>query len=111
MVDQPRSHDFLYVESDIPPGLTIKQWRAQRAAEHAAHQHRANAGSEAARAKKDILWVLRHGAIRQCTWHVRVWLNARCVGAWWVVLGPVRQPSAARSGAVKPCPDGSLRES
>ncbi len=51
MVDQPRSHDFLYVASDIPPGLTIKQWRAQRAAEHAAHQHPAHAGSKAACAK------------------------------------------------------------
>ncbi|MDP8907842.1 MAG: hypothetical protein M3N47_01715 [Chloroflexota bacterium] len=109
MVDQPRAHDFLYVESDIPPDLTIKQWRTQRAAEHP-HQHRANAGSRAARAK-DVLWVLRHAAIRQCTERVRVWLNARCVGAWWVVLGPVRQPSAAHSRAVKPCPDGSLRES
>jgi hypothetical protein len=32
MTDPPASHDFLYVHTDIPPGMTIRAWRAQRAA-------------------------------------------------------------------------------
>ena len=30
------SHSFAYVECDIPPGMTIAQWRAQRAAQRPA---------------------------------------------------------------------------
>jgi hypothetical protein len=29
-------HDFVYVHTDIPAGLTIRQWRAQRAGERRA---------------------------------------------------------------------------
>ena len=36
MSDEPDSHSFAYVECDIPPGLTIAEWRAQRAAERPA---------------------------------------------------------------------------
>jgi hypothetical protein len=36
MVDERDSHSFAYVECDIPPGLTIAEWRAQRAAERPA---------------------------------------------------------------------------
>jgi hypothetical protein len=32
MTDEPSSHDFVYVHSDIPPGMTMSEWRAQRAA-------------------------------------------------------------------------------
>jgi hypothetical protein len=32
MPDPPQSHDFVYVHTDIPPGLTIREWRAERAA-------------------------------------------------------------------------------
>ena len=31
-------HDFIYVHTDIPDGMTIREWRAQRAAERAATQ-------------------------------------------------------------------------
>jgi hypothetical protein len=29
-------HDFIYVHTDIPEGMTIREWRAQRAADRAA---------------------------------------------------------------------------
>ena len=32
MPDQP-SYDFVYVHTDIPEGMTIREWRAQRAME------------------------------------------------------------------------------
>jgi hypothetical protein len=37
MPDQP-PHDFAYVHTDIPEGMTIRDWRAQRAGERAAQQ-------------------------------------------------------------------------
>src|SRR5215211_6671341 len=36
MTDEPVSHDFVYVHTDIPEGMTIREWRAQRAADRAA---------------------------------------------------------------------------
>jgi hypothetical protein len=36
MAQEPDAHSFAYVECDIPPGMTIAQWRAQRAAERPA---------------------------------------------------------------------------
>ena len=62
MADQPVSHDFVYVHTDIPPGMTIREWRAQRAAERGA----AGAPTEA-----DAGLVARTVAI------VDVWLHAR----------------------------------
>jgi hypothetical protein len=38
MPDAGGPHDFIYVHTDIPEGMTIRQWRAQRAAERAATQ-------------------------------------------------------------------------
>lgn len=38
MTDAGGSHDFIYVHTDIPEGMTIREWRAQRAAERAATQ-------------------------------------------------------------------------
>jgi hypothetical protein len=44
MADPPVSHDFVYVHTDIPAGMTIREWRAHRAAERgaagAAHRSR-----------------------------------------------------------------------
>ena len=44
MADPPVSHDFVYVHTDIPAGMTIREWRAHRAAERragrAAHRNR-----------------------------------------------------------------------
>ena len=31
-------YDFVYVHTDIPEGMTIREWRAQRAAERVAAQ-------------------------------------------------------------------------
>jgi hypothetical protein len=39
MPDQP-SYDFLHVHTDIPEGMTIREWRAMRAV-HAAKQREA----------------------------------------------------------------------
>ena len=36
MSHEPDAHSFAYVECDIPPGMTIAEWRAQRAAERPA---------------------------------------------------------------------------
>jgi len=35
MSERTHTHDFAYVDTDIPEGMTIREWRAQRAAEHA----------------------------------------------------------------------------
>ena len=32
MTESRRPRDFVYVHSDIPPGMTIREWRAQRPA-------------------------------------------------------------------------------
>jgi hypothetical protein len=33
MTDPPVTHDFAYFHTDIPAGMTIREWRAQRAVE------------------------------------------------------------------------------
>jgi hypothetical protein len=38
MPDQPVSRDFLYIHTDIPAGMTIREWRAHRAAEDGARR-------------------------------------------------------------------------
>jgi hypothetical protein len=38
MSELTRAHDFVYVHTDIPEGMTIREWRAQRAAERAARR-------------------------------------------------------------------------
>jgi hypothetical protein len=38
MSKQTRVHDFVYVHTDIPEGMTIREWRAQRAAERGARR-------------------------------------------------------------------------
>ena len=44
MADPPVSHDFVYVHTDIPAEMTIREWRAKRAAEHAAQRQQDRAG-------------------------------------------------------------------
>jgi hypothetical protein len=41
-VTSPRgnSHDFVYVHTDIPPAMTIREWRAHRAPNNPALQSR-----------------------------------------------------------------------
>jgi hypothetical protein len=36
MAQRPDSHDFVYVHTDIPEGMTIREWRRERAADRAA---------------------------------------------------------------------------
>ncbi len=36
MGDPPVSHDFVYVHTDIPAEMTIREWRANRVAERGA---------------------------------------------------------------------------
>jgi len=31
IIEPARRHEFLYVQTDIPAGITIREWRAQRA--------------------------------------------------------------------------------
>jgi hypothetical protein len=38
MRDPAGSHDFSYVDSDIPEGMTVGDWRAQRAAQRCAQR-------------------------------------------------------------------------
>jgi hypothetical protein len=38
MSDGPACHGFAYVETDIPPGIPIREWRAHRAAQRAAQR-------------------------------------------------------------------------
>ena len=33
-----RAHDFVYVHTDLPEGMTIREWRAQRAADRVARR-------------------------------------------------------------------------
>jgi hypothetical protein len=36
MAERPGSHDFVYVQTDIPEDMTIREWRRERAADRAA---------------------------------------------------------------------------
>ena len=66
MTDAPISHDFGYVHTDIPEGMTIRQWRAQRAADRAAARLAAGA-------------TRRPSALgRRLTGAVRAWLRPAC---------------------------------
>ena len=49
MTDAPGSHDFVYVHTDIPAGMTIREWRAGAppTARHRAGDHRSRAAGGA----------------------------------------------------------------
>ena len=53
MKDAPISHDFGYVHTVIPAGMTIRQWRAQRAANRAAPRRAAPRGPPGGRREVD----------------------------------------------------------
>ena len=88
MTDEPVSQDFGYIHTDIPAGMTIGEWRAQRAADRAA----ARLATGATR-RPSVLG-------RRLTAAVRAWMRAvgqahqstLAMRRPWVVLGPVRQP-------------------
>ena len=66
MTDPRGSHYFVYVHTDIPAGVTIGEWRAQRAADRAAARRAARAA-----------W--RPSALgRRVTAAVRAWLRPAC---------------------------------
>jgi hypothetical protein len=62
MADPLVTHDFAYVHTDIPAGMTIREWRAQRAAERraAGAAHRS-----------------RHSTRRAAVTIIHTWLQAR----------------------------------
>ena len=76
MSDQPQN-DFVYVHTDIPEGMTIREWRAQRAAERAAERQ----------AVRD--------ARRRRSVHRRVWAAGR---AWLTGLRQARRAGAHGAG-------------
>jgi hypothetical protein len=57
MADRPGSYDFVYVHTDIPAGMTIREWRAQRAADRPAATPRP----------------LRAAVRRRLDWATRMW--------------------------------------
>ena len=62
MANPPVSHDFGYVHTDIPAGMTIREWRAQGAADRGA----ARAAGQS-----------RRWSRRAAVAIVHVWLHAR----------------------------------
>ena len=62
MADPPVSHDFVYVHTDIPAGMTIREWRAHRAAERDA----ARAARRSRRSPRRVTVAIVH-----------IWLHAR----------------------------------
>jgi hypothetical protein len=62
MADPPVSHDFSYVHTDIPAGMTIREWRVHRAAERGA----ARAVRRSRRSR-----FLAAVTIVQTSWHAR----------------------------------------
>ena len=55
------AHSFAYVECDIPPGMTIAEWRAQRAAERAAVTRQRPVVAARRRLREAAHWVRRAG--------------------------------------------------
>jgi hypothetical protein len=71
MPDAGGHRDFIYVHTDIPEGMTIREWRAQRAAERAATQ----ASQREQRQRRRTATVLRWLAVLPAM--VRPWLHHR----------------------------------
>ena len=87
MSDRPNAHAFLYVHTDIPAGMTMHEWRAQRATSRPRPRRRVLLGRG-----RISTFVARIGARRRYRHRQR----EAGVGVR-VLIGPVRQPSAARS--------------
>ena len=88
MADQPVSHDFVYVHTDIPAGMTIRQWRAQRAVDRAEPRLAVGATRRPSVLARRLTAVVRiwMRAVRQAHQPTPPGRGAR------VVPGPVRQP-------------------
>ena len=88
MTDEPTSHDLVYVHTDIPEGMTIREWRAQRAVDRAAARLAAGAARPPSVLGSRLTAVVRiwMRAVRQAHQPTPPGRGAR------VVPGPVRQP-------------------
>jgi hypothetical protein len=104
MTDEPFSHDFVYVHTDIPEGMTIREWRAQRAADRTAARRAAPAAWPPSALGRRLTAAV-------CTW-IRVARQShqstppRGDRGWCPVLSASH--STARSGTVRPRPRGSF---
>ena len=85
MTDAPVSHNFGYVHTDIPEGMTIRQWRAQRAFDRAEARLAAGATRRPSALGRRLLRICMR-AVRQAHQPTPPGAGAR------VVPGPVRQP-------------------
>ncbi len=65
MSDKP-PYDFVYVHTDIPEGMTIREWRAQRAAERLTTRDAARQERRRQRARTRRRWL---DALRAPTHH------------------------------------------
>ena len=63
MTREADSHSFAYVECDIPPGMTIAEWRAQRAAERPAAPRQPPTALARRRLRQAADWI-RHAGTR-----------------------------------------------
>lgn len=63
MSDEPASYAFVYVETDIPPGMTIREWRRQRGSVRAKVRHAERAARRQRRRARIVLPVLGHGRV------------------------------------------------
>lgn len=62
MTDVSGPYDFVYVQTDVPEGMTIREWRAQRAADRAAarqKQHAARRSRRRARLRRPLVGLAR----------------------------------------------------
>jgi hypothetical protein len=55
-------YDFVYEHTDIPEGVTIREWRAQRAAQRLAMQESARQERRRQRAQRTRWWLDRFRA-------------------------------------------------
>ena len=62
MSHEADSHSFAYVECDIPPGMTIAEWRAQRAAERPAMARQRPIAVARRRLRQAADWIRHAGA-------------------------------------------------
>jgi hypothetical protein len=65
-------YDFVYEHTDIPEGVTIREWRAQRAAQRLATQESARQERRRQRAQRTRWWLDRfHAPVRRPRLHGR----------------------------------------
>jgi len=61
-------YDFVYVDADIPAGMTIRQWRARRAAEGIAIKTAAHEERRRRRARAIRRWLVAPPAAVRRPW-------------------------------------------